>query len=89
MPDGFRGLAITPPDYWAPLSLTEQFPNGAGGRTDETAVEVVGRLKPDMSRNAAASALALWASRRPEFKKLPGRHIPVRPDTAAGHDLHC
>jgi len=78
MPDGFRGLAITPPDYWAPLSLTEQFPNSAGGRTDETAVEVVGRLKPDMSRDAAASALALWASRRPEFKKLPGRHIPVR-----------
>jgi predicted permease len=78
MPDGFRGLAIMPPDYWAPLSLAEQFPNNAGGRTDETAVEVVGRLKPDMSRDAAASALALWASRRPEFKGLPGRHVPVR-----------
>src|SRR4029434_5643194 len=35
MPDGFRGLAITSPDYWAPLSLAEQFPNNAGGRTDE------------------------------------------------------
>ena len=77
MPDGFRGLAIMPPDYWAPLSLAEQFPNNAGGRTDETAVEVVGRLKQDMSRDAAASALALWASRRPEFNRLPGRHIPV------------
>jgi predicted permease len=78
MPDGFRGLALTPPDYWAPLSLDEQFPNNAGGRTDETALEVVGRLKPDMSPEAAASALALWASRRPEFNRLPGRHIPVR-----------
>jgi predicted permease len=77
MPDGFRGLAIMPPDYWLPLSLADQFPNNAGGRTDENAVEVVGRLKPDMSRDAAASALALWASRRPEFNKLPGRHIPV------------
>jgi len=48
MPDGFRGLAIMPPDYWAPLSLAEQFPNNAGGRTDETAVEVVGRLKQEM-----------------------------------------
>ena len=78
MPDGFRGLAIMPPDYWAPLSLAEQFPNNAGGRApDGDAVEVVGRLKPAMSRDVAASALALWASRRPEFNRLPGRHIPV------------
>ena len=73
MPDGFRGLAITPPDYWAPLSLAEQFPN-----KDEPAVEVVGRLKPGTSRDAAASALALWVSRRVEFNRPPGRHIPVR-----------
>ena len=25
MPDGFRGLAVTPPDYWAPLALAAQF----------------------------------------------------------------
>ncbi len=24
MPDGFRGLGITPPDFWAPLALAEQ-----------------------------------------------------------------
>jgi putative ABC transport system permease protein len=77
MPDGFRGLAIMPPDYWLPLSLAEQFPNNAGGRTDGNAVEVVGRLKPDMSRDAAASALALWASRRTEFNQRPGRQLPV------------
>jgi predicted permease len=79
MPDGFRGLAIMPPDYWLPLSLAEQFSTDtAGGRVpDGNAVEVVGRLKPDVSRDAAASALALWASRRPEFNKIPGRHIPV------------
>jgi predicted permease len=78
MPDGFRGLAITPPDYWVPLSLAEQFPNNAGGRVEGTAVEVVGRLKPDMSPEATASALALWASRRPEFDRIPDRHILVR-----------
>ena len=79
MPDGFRGLAIMPPDYWAPLSLAEQFtPDNAAGRApDGDAVEVVGRLKPAMSRDAAASALALWASQRPEFNRVPGRHIPV------------
>ena len=78
MPDGFRGLAITPPDYWVPLTLAEQFPNNAGGRVEGTAVEVVGRLKPDMSPEATASALALWASRRPEFDRIPDRHILVR-----------
>jgi predicted permease len=79
MPDGFRGLAIMPPDYWAPLSLAEQFSTDtAGGRVpDGNAVEVIGRLKADMSRDAAASALALWASRRPEFNRIPGRRIPV------------
>ena len=25
MPDGFRGLGVTPPDYWAPLALAAQF----------------------------------------------------------------
>jgi hypothetical protein len=25
MPDGFRGLGIGPPDYWAPLALAGQF----------------------------------------------------------------
>ena len=25
MPDGFRGLGVTPPDYWAPLALAGQF----------------------------------------------------------------
>jgi predicted permease len=78
MPDGFRGLAITPPDYWAPLSLAGRFRDDAAGRADEIPVEFVGRLRPDMSREAAASALALWASRRPEFNRLPGRHIPIR-----------
>ena len=25
MPEDFRGLGITPPDYWAPLALAGQF----------------------------------------------------------------
>ena len=78
MPDDFRGLAITPPDYWAPLSLAGQSRDDAAGRADEIPVEFVGRLKQGISRDTAASALALWASRRSEFNKLPGRHIPVR-----------
>ena len=29
MPDGFRGLSVTPPDYWAPLALAPQFRDAA------------------------------------------------------------
>ena len=77
MPDGFRGLGITPPDYWAPLALAGQFRDDAAGRADEIAVEVIGRLKPGMSREAATAALAVWASGRTEFDRLPGRPMQV------------
>ncbi|HEY7192066.1 MAG TPA: ABC transporter permease [Vicinamibacterales bacterium] len=75
MPDGFRGLEITPPDFWAPLSLGE-FHDTNAGRAD-IAVEVVGRLKQAMSRQAATAALAVWASGRTEFQKGTERQIPV------------
>ncbi len=77
MPDGFRGLGVTPPDYWAPLALAEQFRDDPAGRADEIAVEVVGRLKPAMSREAATAALAVWASGRTELKRHPARQIQV------------
>ena len=76
MPDDFRGLGITPPDYWAPLA---PFRDDPARRVDEeiSSVEIIGRLKPAMSREAATAALALWASRRTEFNTLPGRQTQV------------
>ena len=57
MPEGFRGLGILPPDYWAPLALAGQFRDAYAGREDEVAIEVVGRLKPRMSPAAATAGL--------------------------------
>ena len=34
MPDGFRGLGVTPPDYWAPLALAAQFRDDAQEEDD-------------------------------------------------------
>ncbi len=60
---GFRGLELFSPDYWAPLSLVGQFrPWYAGGREDSVGVDVVGRLKPGLSRQTAVAGLAAWAS---------------------------
>jgi predicted permease len=77
MPDDFRGLGITAPDYWAPLA---QFRDDPARRADEgiASVEVIGRLKPATSREAATAAVTLWASRRPEFNTLAGRQTQVR-----------
>jgi len=77
MPDGFRGLGLTPPDYWAPLALTGQFRIASAGRETEMAIDVVGRLKPGLSPEAATAALAAWASGRTDFKTLPGHPIQV------------
>ena len=77
MPDGFRGLGITPPDFWAPLALAWNFADAAGPE-DELGVGIVGRLKPGLSPEAARTALGVWASGRSEFNRLPGRLLEVR-----------
>jgi predicted permease len=64
MPDGFRGLDVGPPDYWAPLSLLGQFRRFHAGREDLVALDIVGRLKPGLSRAAALAGLAAWDSGR-------------------------
>jgi predicted permease len=71
MPDGFRGLGILSPDYWAPLALAGQFREAYAGKQDETLVEVVGRLKPRLSVEAADAALTTWALRRRDLTAVP------------------
>jgi putative ABC transport system permease protein len=75
MPDAFRGIGVTPPDYWAPLALAGQFRGASEGSENE--MDVVGRLKPGLSREAATAALAAWASGRTGFKTLPRQPIHV------------
>ena len=64
MPPGFRGLTVAPPDYWAPLSLLGHFNRGTQDGEDAAGLQVVGRLKPDVSRGQALAKLIAWDSRR-------------------------
>jgi predicted permease len=66
-PEGFRGLGIGSPDYWAPLALAGQFRDDYAGREAEIPIEVVGRLKPGMSPDSATAALIVWASGRSDL----------------------
>ena len=77
MPGSFRGLGITPPDFWAPLALAGHFLDDAAGRADEIDVGIVGRLKPGLSPEVASAALGVWASGRSELNRLPGRLVQV------------
>jgi predicted permease len=63
MPEGFRGLTSTAPHYWAPLSILGLFRPIHAGREDTIGIDIVGRLKPEMSRQAALAGLVVWDSR--------------------------
>src|SRR4030095_7231940 len=71
MPDGFRGLRQSPPHYWAPLALVEQF--RPAETRNEGWVDVIGRVKPGTSPGAGASA-------HPGIRKPEGGivHIALR-----------
>jgi putative ABC transport system permease protein len=63
-PESFRGLsAVAAPDFWAPLSLLGQFRPGHEEGEASGGLEIVGRLKPGLSRGQALAQLLVWDSR--------------------------
>lgn len=67
MPKGFRGLEpLAAPDFWAPLAHADVFreqASGTGARIDEH-LNVVGRLRPDLTRGQAVARLNIWDLQR-------------------------
>jgi predicted permease len=61
---GFRGLEVGGPDLWSPLSQLGQFRPADRGREDAAAVEIVGRLRPGVSKDNARAQVAAWDSNR-------------------------
>ena len=89
MPEGFRGLGLAPPDYWAPLSLLGQVRPIHAGREDTVAIDIVGRLKPGLSRRTAVAGLAVWAGgqagRAATITLKPKRtFMPLSPEVLLG-----
>ncbi len=64
MPREFRGLTVTPDDYWAPLATLGQLRPTERGHEGNVAVDIIGRLKPGLSRETAQAGLAVWDSRQ-------------------------
>jgi predicted permease len=65
MPEGFRGLEVSAPDFWAPLSLLAQFRPDDRGREDSVGLDIVGRLRPGMAMESARAQLSAWESHQP------------------------
>ena len=70
MPDGFRGLRLSPPDFWAPLALVGHFQPDRRGKEDQISIDVIGRLPADASPEAAATELASWGTGSADLRKL-------------------
>jgi len=66
MPKGFRGLVVGTPDYWAPLSMIDQLQPAITAAKPDIDVDIIGRLKPDVSREVAQEQLIAWDARRNE-----------------------
>ena len=79
MPDDFRGLSLGPPDYWAPLALGGQIRKTHAGRENEIAVDVVARLRPGTTRDAALAALTAWGA--PAHFRMRPRRGTLQEDT--------
>src|SRR5262245_10352594 len=62
MPEGFRGLEVSAPDGWAPLARAGDFVPKIRGAEDKVGIEIIGRLKPGVSRESARAQLAAWDS---------------------------
>ena len=87
MPEGFRGLAVSAPDFWAPISLLGDYRQVHRGNEESVGVGVVGRLRPELTRDAALARLIVWDSgpltgatgRAPNILLLPRRGTIPQP----------
>jgi predicted permease len=88
MPDGFRGLEVSPGDYWAPLSMLAAHGPSYRGRENTMGVGIVGRLMPGTSADNARAQLEAWYSpqvatgtdrRTPSIELLPKRGTIPQP----------
>ncbi len=66
MPETFRGLALVPDDYWAPLAMLGRVRTIPPGSEAAVGLDIVGRLKPGLPRQKARAALAVWDATRPD-----------------------
>jgi predicted permease len=79
MPKGFRGLMVGTPDYWAPLSMIYQLQPALAAQKQDIDVDIIGRLRPGLSREVAQEQLIAWDARRNEGTERRSAGITLVP----------
>jgi predicted permease len=69
MPEDFRGLQVSPPDFWAPLASAVQLSPDRVRDAEIVPPLVVGRLRPGISQAQAEARLTAWASSRDDLRR--------------------
>jgi predicted permease len=83
-PNGFRGLSIGSPDFWAPVAMARHFLPATRGKADDLPISIVGRLRPEFSVEAAAAALTVWAAGLPDGERAGIRTGGIRLEPRRG-----
>ena len=65
MPEGFRGLERRCPRLLGAALAARPVPPMHAGREDAVGIDIVGRLKPGLSRQTALAGLVVWDSGQP------------------------
>jgi predicted permease len=69
MAEDFRGLQVSPPDFWAPIAAAAQLDPTSIRDGDVVSRNVIGRLKPGISQEQAEARLTAWASSRDDLRR--------------------
>ena len=85
MPEGFRGLTVAPDDYWAPLSMLGHVRPSHRGREATVELDIIGRLKPGLSRQTARAGLAVWEAGQSERRSDRARRVEHHARAEARH----
>jgi len=87
MPGGFRGLAISTPDFWTPLAASPVMRESSAQQRGERPVEIIGRLRAGVSRSEAEAVVRQWAA-GPGYQAVDGQPLSatLRPRTGVSPD---
>jgi predicted permease len=87
MPEGFRGLAISTPDFFTPISVVPLMYESSRRSADDQSVAIIGRLRAGVSRGEAEAAARLWAA-GPGYRAVDGKPLlaTLRPRTGVSPD---
>jgi predicted permease len=87
MPEGFRGLTISTPDFFTPLSALTRIYDAGRRTAREQPVGIIGRLRAGVTRDEAEIAIRQWASGA-GYQSVNGQPLLVtlRPRTGVSPD---